>query len=1094
MSINAGSIVAYLELDTSKFNSGFQSAYNSLKVFGDKSATVDQKINGLSTAMVTAGMTLTKSVTVPIAGVGIAAVKMASDFEYGMSEVKAISGATGSEFEALKEKAIEMGAKTKFSASESAAAFKYMAMAGWDAADMMSGIEGIMDLAAASGEDLALVSDIVTDSLTAFGLQASDSAHFADVLAQASARSNTNVAMMGDTFKYVAPVAGALGYSIEDTAVAIGLMANSGIKASQAGTSLRSLLTNLTRPVGQAEQAIEELNISIENTDGTIKPLNQTMKELREKFSKLTDAEKAQYAAMLAGQEGMSGLLAIVNSSEADFQNLTNQINNADGAAKDMAETMMDNTAGAVEQLRGALESAGIIIGNKLTPYIRKLAEWITNLVDDFNSLSEEQQDQIVKWALIAAGIGPVLIVGGKLLSLTSSLVSGGKTLVTGIGTLITSVSNYRKALVLANAGMETTAANLSGLYKSITALKSGYAGFGLVYGSVIALATTGIALTALGIQEQQKRIDKLAELTEQEQMLADSIKEQNEAYEQIQQNRTESIESANKEAEATQLLADKLSSVVDENGKVLAGKESYAEFIVGELSDALGKEISIVDGQVQGYKELMDTIDDVITKQKALAIQEATHDDYVTAIQNQTQAQRDYAEQLQVVFDAEQEYAEAKKDATKYQELYDEAAQKGLSTMGEYREKWEQATEAEAGAKKKLEEVTKSLEDSSNALEGYNQTVENYEGLGAAIISGSADEIEVALLKVQEGFLTAKTATKESLEEQVEDVKTQYENMKNALEQGVPGVTQEMVDQLATLVDEADAELTNKIEQDKEKIKETFKQIGLEAPQSLIDAFYEKDPEVQQGVTNIMTNLTNGVQVKGEELKTLFKNIGIDAPQSLIDQMAQLEPSVQLQAVELLAQLQYGEESKRPEVLEQMKQLGISVDDSVAEGIRSNTEKVKQESGSVGKAGNKEMQKELGKKLKSPDVDKNTQDVAKKVANGAVISMQSVFDSNPITATIKAVTSGVSAGIEAVRKAVNGSHASGLDYVPFDGYIAELHEGERVLTKRENKDYNSRSGNNSGGDTFIFYNTQPDPYEYSRQMKRAKRELQYEM
>ena len=367
MAVNMGTVIAYLELDTSKFSKGFVSAYNDLKVFGDKSATAEQKLNGLSSAFKTTGGLLSRNVTLPIVGVGAAAVKTATDFEAGMSEVKAISGATGSEFDALREKAIEMGAKTKFSASDSADAFKYMAMAGWDASAMMDGIAGVMDLAAASGEDLATTSDIVTDALTAFGLQASDSAHFADVLAQASSKSNTNVGLMGETFKYVAPVAGALGYSIEDTAVAIGLMANSGIKGSQAGTALRSTITRLAKPVGEAKDAVEELGISITNADGTMKPLSQTMVELREKFAGLTEEQKAQYAAMLAEQEGISGLLAIVNASDEDFQKLTDEINNANGAAEDMASVMMDNTAGAVEQLKGALESAGILIGEKLS-------------------------------------------------------------------------------------------------------------------------------------------------------------------------------------------------------------------------------------------------------------------------------------------------------------------------------------------------------------------------------------------------------------------------------------------------------------------------------------------------------------------------------------------------------------------------------------------------------------------------------------------------------------------------------------------------------------------------------------------------------
>lgn len=331
----------------------------------------------LQSPLVAAGVTIS-------AGAGIAdTVKTYADFEAAMSEVKAISGATSEEFAQLTEKANQMGAVTKFTASESAEAFKYMAQAGWDAKEMMDGIEGLMALTAASGEDLGTTSDIVTDALTAFGMAAKDSGRFADVMAKAASATNTDVAKMGDTFKYVAPVAGALGYSIEDTAVAIGLMANSGIKASQAGTSLRSLLTNLTHPVGQAADAIDELKISITNADGSVKPLSQTLQELREKFRALSESERAQYAAMLAGQEGMSGLLAIVNASDQDFADLTEQINNSSGAAQEMADIMMDNLSGKFELFTGALDSMKMSLGEKFKPYLIEALDWLTNKVPD---------------------------------------------------------------------------------------------------------------------------------------------------------------------------------------------------------------------------------------------------------------------------------------------------------------------------------------------------------------------------------------------------------------------------------------------------------------------------------------------------------------------------------------------------------------------------------------------------------------------------------------------------------------------------------------------------------------------------------------
>lgn len=285
------------------------------------------------------------------------AVKGYADFEEEMSAVKSISGATADEFQRLKEKAIQMGADTKFSALESAQAFKYMSMAGWKTEDMIGGIAGIMNLAAASGEDLAMTSDIVTDSLSAFGLQAKDSAMFADVLAAAATNSNTNVAMMGQTFKYAAPVAGALGFSIQDTALAVGLMANQGIKGSEAGTSLRSMMTRLVKPTQESGQAMQMLGLNILDANGKMKPFREIIKDIRTGMSKLTPESKAAVAGMLAGQEAMSGLLALVNSSDSDFDKLAGSIDNSNGAAERMAQIRMDNLKGDLEQLSGDWDS-----------------------------------------------------------------------------------------------------------------------------------------------------------------------------------------------------------------------------------------------------------------------------------------------------------------------------------------------------------------------------------------------------------------------------------------------------------------------------------------------------------------------------------------------------------------------------------------------------------------------------------------------------------------------------------------------------------------------------------------------------------------
>ena len=383
------------------------------------------------------------------AGIGMGiydTVKTYMDFEAQMKKVQAISGASGADFDALTAKAKEMGAATQFSATESAQALEYMAMAGWKTEDMLGGISGIMDLAAASGEDLGRVSDIVTDALTAFGLQASDSAHFADVLAQASSNSNTNVSMMGMTFKYVAPIAGALKYSIEDVGTAVGLMANAGIKGEQAGTSLRAMMTRLVDPPKEAGSAMDRLGITVKNADGTMKPFRQTMKDLRSTFAGLTDAEKAEAASAIAGQEAMSGFLAIVNASEADFDKLTASIDNAEGAAGNMAKTVNDNLKGDLKSLSSVWESVQLeFMSGKGADGLREFVQGVKDDVAKFKGYIEDGFDisdigrsamdvlvQLKNKFIELDGVGS-LLAGGALAAGLYKIVSLSKKAVDGI-------------------------------------------------------------------------------------------------------------------------------------------------------------------------------------------------------------------------------------------------------------------------------------------------------------------------------------------------------------------------------------------------------------------------------------------------------------------------------------------------------------------------------------------------------------------------------------------------------------------------------------------------------------------------------------
>ena len=418
-----------------------------IEAFGDSVTGVGQKIMPASLA---------------VAGLGTAAVKTAADFDESMSKVAAVSGATGDDLDALREKAREMGAKTKFSASEAADAMNYMAMAGWKTEDMLSGIEGIMNLAAASGEDLAATSDIVTDALTAFGLSAQDSGHFADILAAASSNANTNVSMMGETFKYCAPIAGALGFSAEDTAQAIGLMANAGIKGSQAGTALRTIMNNLTGEIKLSGKALGDVTIATTNADGSMRDLSDILADCRGAFSQLSESEQAAAAEALVGKNAMSGFLALMNAGEGDIEKLSSAIDSCsdtfvktvdgaiipmsqaleegidwveeyNGVAEQMAAVMQDNLGGQLTILKSQLQELAISFGEMLMPAIRAIVSKIQVFVDKLNGMSESQRKAILTIGLIVAALGPLLVILGTLISKVGAAMQGFVKLATGV-------------------------------------------------------------------------------------------------------------------------------------------------------------------------------------------------------------------------------------------------------------------------------------------------------------------------------------------------------------------------------------------------------------------------------------------------------------------------------------------------------------------------------------------------------------------------------------------------------------------------------------------------------------------------------------
>lgn len=458
MSVDVGSAVGYLDLDISGFLSGLRTAQAEADSKSKNiAAKIGNNISGVGKSLTSAGKTLTSAVTVPVAGAGAAIIKMSSSFESAMSRVQAISGATGDDLTALNKKAQELGATTAFSASEVADGMTEMAKAGWNAGQIIDGMEGVLNAASASGENLANVSTIVADAITGFGMEAKEATKVADLLTQAANSGTIDINDLGESFKYIAPVASTMGFSIEEVTTAIAAMSKAGIKGSQAGTSLRTMLTRMVKPTDQVAAAMGELDIKLTEQDGSFKSLNKITSEMREKFANMTDEQKAYYATILAGQEGMSGLLSILNLTQEEYDEISKSMDNANGIAKETADVMLDNLKGQVTILKSSLEGLAIQLGEVILPYLKRFVEWVQNLVIKFQNLAPEQKEQIVKWAAFAAAIGPVLFVIGKL--------------ITGVGNMITTFSKVPGIIDKVKTGFGAMKVALAGVSAPVIAI-----------------------------------------------------------------------------------------------------------------------------------------------------------------------------------------------------------------------------------------------------------------------------------------------------------------------------------------------------------------------------------------------------------------------------------------------------------------------------------------------------------------------------------------------------------------------------------------------------------------------------------------------
>ena len=547
-----------------------------------------------------------------------------TSFEAAMSQVEAISGASAEQLEQLTNKAKELGSSTRFTATEAASAMNYMAMAGWDAEQMLAGIDGVLSLAAASGGDLGETADIVTDALTAFGMKAEDVGHFADVLAAASANANTNVSMLGESFKYVAPLAGTMGYSIDEVAEALGIMANSGIKASTAGTSMRTMLTNLTSGVTVSAADFGDMEISAANADGSMKGLNEVLGELREAFALMTEEERTNNAATIAGDRALSGFLALMNAGEADINKLRSAIEGADSAAANMAETMQSNVAGKVTIMQSAIEGLGIAIYDKFGDRIGEVVDTLTNAFSDLTERIDGGKLNDV-FESLADSVGDIAdevadFISEELPKFVDGLARGIDTVIgfkTEIGSAVKTFIAFKTAMTIGTllsqfkAGIDAGTISVKAFSAAIKA-------------NPIGLIATAIAGLTFGISELVGHMDDC-----------------NERMDEFNDNAEEALQNSQKyadEAEDLQDIADRYKEI-SENADDTIDKKEQLEELQRAFLERYGSEVDGINLVTGAYEDQAAVLQGLIDKKNKLSYEDAllSYEESQKAIEERT-------------------------------------------------------------------------------------------------------------------------------------------------------------------------------------------------------------------------------------------------------------------------------------------------------------------------------------------------------------------------------------------------------------------------------------------------------------------------
>ena len=970
-----GKVVIETGLDSSGIEKGLK-RLGSITSKGMKAATAT--ITGTATAL---------------GGVATAAIKVGSDFEAQMSRVQAISGATGKELEELRSQAVELGADTSFSASEAAQGMENLAAAGFETNEIMDAMPGLLDLAAASGEDLASSSDIAASTLRGFGLAASEAGHVADILAENANRTNSSVAETGEAMKYIAPLARAAGISMEETAAAIGIMANAGIQGSQAGTTLRGALSRLSKPTADMQQAMNELGIEFYDSEGKMLSLADQVGMLKSAMEGMTDEQKNNYLVTLYGQEALSGMLALINEGPDSLASLTAAYEECDGSAQTAAATMQDNLKGAVEELSGSAESLGIVFYDSVAGSLKEAAqsatESVNNITDAFNngglnSAIEAAGNEFANLATAAASQAPKMVDAavnfiqsfvqgivnnrGQLISaagdmanalasglaellpaqlqrpvedainaISKSLGSGGlknagKTAVDTLDNVIDIVGKLAKTVLpplidvldfvgenlslvaaaattaftafkgykVVSSAMKATkaltatvkilsaaeAANALQVLAASGALTAKEVIVGVLTGKItlataaqmawnavmaanpIGLLITAVGALAAGLGIYALTTDDAADSTEElAQKHRENIEASQEAVNAIEEEaaaRQKNIDASTAEIDNAEALWGELSKVVDENGKIKSGYEERAQYITGELANALGIEIGLVDGQITNYQELKGSIYDVIAAKKAEAALSTMESDYNDAKQ----------EQADITAKLAAEYDKLLEKQSAVKEIEDQMAEVESQVQTEETiQRTRELQEALDGANAELEEQEAAFEAANADMEYNQKKISDYDMLLEAAMSGSTEKINSALAEIQSGINTTVDAGSDAALTQAQSVGDTLLGILDVQKSGIADIEQSTIDSTAESMGIA----LNTMAGSSENMKALLESIGSEGCKRLLTAMKNADlsGNLSQEARDGMEAMIQAMNSKDGELNETGKDGG---------------------------------------------------------------------------------------------------------------------------------------------------------------------------------------------------------------------------